>query len=140
MDEGVCVMPGVREVRGDPWVQSFVNIAPDEINNCALVRDTQGVGWGHDQRTGKRLQHHGMSLTLRHEDYDEGEEVAGDIARVLEGVSNRTVTVDDYNYFVQSVYVTSDVISLGEEVGKKRYLWSFSARVAMQAKEPTPVE
>lgn len=140
VDAGTAILPGLREIPDEDVVEVHANNAPDNINRCVLVRDTAGVQFGHDQREADVLEHAGLLITVRHDDDRKAGNICKAVAGTFKARKNVDVEVDDLIYHVQSVYRTSSLLSLGEEVGKRRFLWSFNARVAMQAREPTPVE
>lgn len=141
----LVVVPGIREIPDEPTMIGFADENADEINNAVFVFTVQGRQFGRDQRGGKVVQHPGLKFNIRHLDKRVGSDFAEAVYRFYEGyaisvVNPGTVEARGYVYYVQSVYPTSSVISLGEEEGKHRYLWSFNANLAFQTVPPTPVE
>lgn len=138
--DGEVILPGIREIRDDETIQCFVDRSPDELDRQIRINNGHGVTFGNSQRDGRLFRHDAIMVTIRHEEEDLGNDVANRVYKALTGVTPRDVEFDDVLYHLQSIYVTSSLLPLGEEVGKKRFLWSFNARVAMQYQDPTPVE
>lgn len=141
---GVCTMPPlpgqvpVRPIRGDKKMYCWVDESPDEVSNKVRVNNTGGPTFGWLQPNGRLMRHHGLMVTVWHEDKDR-EDIAQSIYDATTTIKGVDVTWDGTVYHVQSVYATTDLLSLGEDVGKRRYMWSFNARMVMQFTESTPV-
>jgi hypothetical protein len=115
----------------------FVSSRPDEPDQLVCLYDVAGSVQGRRMADGRLLIHAGLSVIVRAADYT-GYALANAVASALDGVRRQDVEMPDGTaHHVQSVYRTSTVVALGEEAGKRRQLWSFSARVAFQDSEPS---
>lgn len=137
VDKGLVIMPGIREIPHSLTLQCYVNEdAPDQIDEMVLLKDVQGAQFGYNQRTGQPWEHVGVLVNLRHTDPVLGSRFAKKIGKEVAS-ANITATVGRMRYYVQTVYRASRVLSLGEEVGKRRFRWSFDVRIAMSDTAPT---
>jgi len=138
---GLVIMPvsneqlPVAQLPEDGTTQCYVGNQPDDVDQMVCVYGPAGRVFGREMRGGKTLLHSGIKVIVRALDYPTGWALANLIATTgmdsFPGNSTVTVTDDPTVYNVQSIYRTSDVIELGEEVGKKRQLFSINARIAL---------
>lgn len=143
IQQGVVVLPlrpgkniGFRQIRpGIDPTPCFVSSMPDDYDNAVMIRGVAGAHFGRFQSTGQTMLHPGLKIMVRTLLYEQGWPLAQSIATALDNFTAATIIVDDETHAVQSIYRTSNVIELGEEIGKKRQLFSINARIAMQAAE-----
>ena len=124
---------------GDASVLCFVGSMPDEPDKLVALYDEAGLYFGRRQRDGRSLGHPGVKIIVRTPDYS-GYAFMKTLAAGLDTVVKSTVSVpisdvQNEDHYLQSVYRTSLIISLGEEKHKRRQLWSLHARVAFQDSE-----
>lgn len=118
----------------------YVGSVPDASDLTVCVDDTVGMVFGRGARTGKNCVHPGIAIRVRGTDHVRGFLQANKIAVALD---TRTFPVqvqlveDGSLHIIANVYRTSPVIALGEEVGKKRNLWTLNARVSFDYDEPS---
>jgi hypothetical protein len=144
--EGVLAMPFVKG-KTVPIVQHplteltpcYVSSMPDDPDQAVTIYDVSGIMFGRRQPDGKQMLHPGMSVLVRTINYGTGYNLTNMLAVVAETLdsSQSPVVVNDQEYWVQTVYRTSTVTSLGEEVGNKRQRFSFDLRMALQDRQPS---
>lgn len=139
VDKGLVIHPGTREIPHELTLQCYVNEVHDEIDEMVLVKDVTSSMFGHDQRTGDPFEHQGVLINLRHTDPLLAARFAKSISKNIKA-QNVTAIVGELVYTVQTVYRSSSLISLGEEVGKRRFRWAFDAKIAMGPADPVPRE
>jgi hypothetical protein len=139
VDKGLVIHPGAREIPHELTLQCYVNEVPDEIYEMVLIKDVTASMFGHNQRSGDPFEHPGVLVNLRHTDPLLAARFAKSISKGIKA-QNVTVTVGELVYTVQTVYRSSSLISLGEEVGKRRFRWAFDAKIAMGTADPIPRE
>ena len=143
--QGLVIMPAIPgltlpyiQTPGDGTALCFVNLKEDTIDQALFIHDTAGVWFGRSLRSAKTLLHPGVSMIVRSLNEPQGAALAQSIANALDAVVKSVVmTYDGSQHYLQSLYRVGGINSLGEEVGKRRFLWSLNARVAMQDIEPT---
>lgn len=114
----------------------FVSSLPNEPDQLLYLRDSTGLIFGKRQNDGKVLEHPGIVIIMRSLDF--GRDWAMDLLEAIESITHTDITMPDgMIYHVQSVYRTSTLADMGEEVGKRRHSWTANARVAMQDLEVT---
>lgn len=141
--QGVVQMPAVpnqtelySQLPGDGTTLCYVSSMPDDPDQVVALYDTAGIFWGKNQRKQSRV-HPGIKILARSLDYASGYALVNLIATTLDSfTTGNVVTSDQVSHAVQSIFRVSPIIALGEEVGKKRQLWSLNARVAFQDSEP----
>jgi hypothetical protein len=128
----------IEPIPGDGTTYCYVSSMPDTPDQVVMIKDTMGAYWGRNQRSGQSWVHPGCKLWVRALDENVGFALANAIAVGLDNIPPlSTVVIDGVTHYVQSVYRIGPIISMGEEVGKKRSLWTINLRVAMQDKEPS---
>lgn len=128
------------QLPGDGTVFCYVSSIPDEIDQAVCLRDVPGVTWAAKMQPSvnnvpKRVSHPGVKVLVRWTDYT-GYDVAQTVANACQAIYNGTVQVRGISYAVQSIYRIGDITDAGEEIGKKRQLWTFMLRVAFQDSQP----
>jgi len=114
--------------KGDTY--GFVSSLPNEPDQILFLRDSAGLVFGKTQ-SGKVLEHPGLVIIMRSLDF--GRDWAKGLLEAIEQVTNVAVAMPDGNtYHVQSVYRTSTLADMGEEVSTRRHAWTANARVAMK--------
>lgn len=142
---GLVTLPEQRnllspiQLPGDHSTVCFANSSPDDYDQMVSVTDTAARMFGRRMRYPKYLMHNGISVLIRHLHPKFGWALANRIAvDGLDQLSNMQIQLykSDEIHYVKTVYRTTSVIFLGEQVGKKRFLWSIMARVAFDDREP----
>ncbi len=104
----------------------------DIETNCGCVYDTPGVLDG-KLSSGEVIQHPGIQLRIRSNDYETGYAKTEAIALALDDVSWDTITVSGTTYLLQSVSRTSPVVPLGSERGtKRRFLFTANFLITLK--------
>lgn len=146
--EGLAVLPGqLTPQRKGGLIQAFFEAAGDEIDNCLLFTDGAGRQWGRvasrDPRgrmEGKQARHPAVKINLRHLVAEEGYPLMQEIADFFTRMRPTKIESGIYLYNVQTVYQTSDVVSLGMEKGTNRFWWSYNVNVSFADKDRTLIE
>jgi len=113
-----------------PITYCFANVMPNDPPQALCIADTAGIQFGRVM-AGQTLQHHGLKLNMRHEDERKGYDPLKAIFDFIDAFPpNQTVRSRGVAYHVVSVYNVSSILSLGEEPGTKRYLWSLNVRMS----------
>ena len=120
---------------GDGSTVCLVDGMADEFDQAVFIQDQVGLDFGRRQR-GKTERHPGIKIIIRALDHQTGFSLANAVANALDSSTMMTVSVNGVSHYVQSIYKTSTIIRLGEEVGKRRQLWSINARIVFQDREP----
>jgi ribosome biogenesis GTPase A len=120
-----------QQLPGDGTTLCFIGSMPDTPDQAVAIYDTPGIIWGRRQRDAKDLVHSGILIKIRTLDYS-GYDLANNLANSLVTIKQTNTIIGETTYYVASVYRTSNVVSLGEQVGKKRQQWTVQARVAFQ--------
>jgi hypothetical protein len=143
VDAQIVIMPAVLG-QTIPFVQTpqdgstvcYVSSMPDDVDQVVCLYNTMGRLFGRLQE-GKTKVHPGIKVEVRALDPGTGYDLISCISNALDKIQTQTVTVDEIDHYIQSVYRTSPIVELGEEVGKKRQLFTLNARMAFQALEPS---
>ena len=121
-----------QQLPGDGSILCYVSSIPDEVDQAVVLKDMPGVVFCPKTQVGQKiLQHPGIKCLVRWPD-GTGYDVAQTIADACMSIYNGTVQVRGASYAVQSVYRVGGINDIGEEIGKKRQLWTFMLRVAFQ--------
>lgn len=135
MDWGIVSYPGQQPL----VLLCYAFSMPDAANEAVCVIDTSGVSFGKGMRSGKINIHPGVQIIVRHRD-----EVLGYLKmnEIKDGLDSHfpiatQVPEDGSVHRIANIRRTSPIITLGEEVGKRRYLWSLNAVVAFEYEEPS---
>lgn len=123
----------------DP-VTLFISSMPDDTDLAVAVFDTAGTRFGRSMRDGQSWVHPAVNMLIRHRLYSQGYNLCQQIANFLDSFTSTTVIVTtpasgSEIVAVQSLYRVGTIISLGEEVEKRRQLWSLNLRVAFQGSQ-----
>jgi hypothetical protein len=124
------------QLPGDGTLLCYVSSMPDEPDGVLCIYDELGRIFGRSQPDGKTWFHHGLRLILRHLDYSAGYDTMVAMATAIETISRATPKVGDLTYAVDNAYRVGPVRSLGEEVGKRRQLFSLMARIVFAETQP----
>lgn len=142
IDLGLVIMPGIpnqtipyQQTAGDGSILCYVSSMPDDEDQCICIYDQSGIVWGRD--TSKKLAHPGIKVLVRAVDYSIGSLMVRSLALAIDNrMRNITTVLNGTPYTISNFYRTGTIISLGEEVGKRRQLWSINARVAFDYSTP----
>jgi hypothetical protein len=129
----VVLPDGIPQQPNDLTVMSFVGSMPDSPDQVLVVYDEPGRFFWRNQRGNSRV-HPGVQMKFRALSGD-GWSVFNCIVQFLDTLGPQVVTVYNIPYNVQSVYRTSGIMFLGEEIDRKRQLWSVNVRMAFQANQ-----
>lgn len=137
IDFGIVSYPG----RANPKL--FICYAfsmPDAADNAVCVFDFAGTSFGRHARTGKSNTHPGVTIKVRSKDEATGYLLANKIGSSFDQQTfPRTTQVPDDGslHYLANVYRLTPLTFLGEEVGRKRNLWTLDVRVAFEYDEPS---
>ncbi len=110
----------------------FIGSEADDCDVAVILYDVGGRFFGRLQRTGQTLVHPGVNLLVRHLDYPRGYALAQELANFFDAFAAQTVMVGSETVQIQSAYRIGSIISLGEQIGKRRNEFSLNIRVAFQ--------
>ena len=137
---GLAVLPGIKQNQYTRVPQCFYGSANDDIDKMVLVEDCVGRLFGRGMG-GEFDEHHGIKLTIRcAKDKREGYQFAKSVVRFLDSIKDRAICVDGVTYNVMDVYRSGNLLYLGEEDDKLRFLWGVYARVVFDSVESTTTE
>jgi hypothetical protein len=123
-------------IPGDGSTIVYADSMPDSADQAVCVYNVVGATFLRNLRTGVSPVHPGIKVVVRALDYM-GYYLINTISVWMDGVEPcSTVVVGGVTHYIQSLYKISPIIPLGEEVGKKRQLWTINARIAFQDQEP----
>lgn len=114
----------------------FVSSMPDSYDECVLIRDVMAKDFGRSQRSTKELFHLGLQVMVRTLQYPYGYQVSQLLSNTLVSIYQATIALDGNDHYINSIYRVGSIIPMGEELGKKRQLFSMNFRVAPADAEP----
>lgn len=130
VDEGFGVDPETDE--NGRW-PIFDNHHPDDPDDLIKISDTTGRDFGHTQVDGEVQELDGIQVMVRSADKDEGWRKARQIARYLDQLNQKRVTLEQIGTAGNADYVIHAVSRIGgipflgtEEPTSKRFLFSFN--------------
>lgn len=136
---GLVAYPGIDQRPSSDLIQCFLDLMPDAPDEVLVLADNGGRQFGRAMvgTTHKHYQIKANLRTLDHLGYDLLKAIYDyidnmDLPTVIE---SRGMACN-----IASLYNTSEVAFLGEEVGTRRRLWHLTFGLAMQSVEQTPVE
>jgi len=96
--------------------------------------DTESILDGRVQIDGQTIEHFGVLVRVRSDDYQEGYVKARDIAVALDlDIEQTTTTIGSTDYLVEAVTRRGGVISLGKESGRsKRDIFTVNTIVTLR--------
>lgn len=104
----------------------YISYSPDQPDEIGVVHDMPGVKDGR-LMSGALIEHFGVQLTVRGEDYDDAYAKCDRVAREMEAVDDVSVLVGAETYTVHNVSQSSPILSLGKEEGtQRRFLFSMN--------------
>jgi len=113
---------------GDDW-PLYISSMPDGDNvktDCGAIYDTAGVLDG-KLSSGEVVQHPGIQLCIRSDDYETGYAKIEAIALALDDICWNTITISGDTYLLQNISRVSAVVPLGSERGyKRRFLFTVN--------------
>lgn len=112
----------------------YVGDMPTSPDNCMMVTDTAGRTQ-FSQINGELMGPNGFQLMIRAKDHKTGW-AKGDQAQTTfaTDVYQRTVTIDNTQYFVHAIVGIGDILPVGKEAPtSKRRLFSLNALVVVKA-------
>lgn len=121
----------------DDSVVCFVASMPDKYDRALGIYNRAGKNFGRTMEDGKRMLHPGLQLLFRMPD-ESGYEFVNRVANALDQSILRITTTPPGSCtecYVQGV-TRGPIIPLGEEVGKRRQLWSINVRISFQDRQP----
>lgn len=134
IDFGLVFYPGILEATaGEAGVNRggypcFVGSMPDEEDQAVRLRDSAGKIFGSRARDGVNTVYPGVTILVRSPDYTQGYLKTKAIADAIDKrfpLSTR-LPEDGSPWFLQKVQRQTDVMTLGEEKGKQRELFSLN--------------
>ena len=115
----------LAEESGD-W-RAFISFLPDQPNNAICVYDTAGTPDGRMMGTGERIQHLGIQIRVRGENYSVTWDKVEAIVEALDAAGGSVVAFDSAEaYLVHNVSRTGTVMPLGVEEQGSRRLHNFT--------------
>jgi hypothetical protein len=108
-----------------PWPLSYSQM-PSSPSNFLTLYDTQGVPDGRLMPTGKKIIHPGLQLRVRATTHQISFLKANGLAQYFDTVLRASVVLGAKTYRVQNISRTGDPISLGQEEGTTRILFTVN--------------
>jgi hypothetical protein len=137
-DQGLITIP---DLDGNlPYVQEpkdgstvcFVSKIADQPDQIVVIADTAGRIFGRSMETGRMMTHYGLMVTVRALTFETGWNLGMAIYAGLGTITRKTTTINNVQYAVANLIRASTLIYVGEEIGRKRELFTIQARVAFQ--------
>lgn len=129
---------GTAPSAGNDW-HVYVGVMPDTPDEAIVVIDTAGEIQGKLHPIGQVVDREGVQILVRALDHYDGANKADDVAKGLDAVTQRGVTVGDVagtgdaTYTVHAITRRSGPIALGKETpDSKRSLWSINFVAALR--------
>ena len=121
--ESIMSQPSDRGEAGWDW-PLYVSSMPDIKDDCGAIYDVPGLSDGR-LMIGQVIEHQGVQIKIRSEDYQTGWEKINEIAAILDAIHNDEITigtssVDEIIYRIQSLTRSSEIGYLGLEPGTSR--------------------
>jgi hypothetical protein len=127
---GLGVLHSTSPTGSWPIFDSSEPSLPDQV---VTIYDTAGRYDGRSMRDGEKAEFHGVQVRIRGVNQPDALIKANDIAVSLDQSINRSkVTIDGDKYMVYAVSRTSGPVSLGNEVGTNRFLFTINAVVSLR--------
>lgn len=128
-----------EDEHGELW-PIFDNHHPNDPDDIIKISDTQGRDFGHTQVDAEYQEHQGIQVVVRSADKDEGWRKAHQIARYLDRLNQKRVTLTESvgtsgsaDYVIDAFTRVGNVLFLGtEEPTSKRFLFSFNGLVSIR--------
>lgn len=139
IDGGLVIMPaGQLQVPGDGSTPCFVGGLPDDYDQAVRIMDVGGRIYGKVPYANKELVHPGLSFLVRSLNPGLAYTLANSIAVYLDQLRRAVTTLpeDGSVHNIQNVSRTTSLIDLGEDVLRKRQMYSFNARVSFGDMDP----
>ena len=111
----------------DDWPM-FIGSLPDSDNiadDAGAIYDTSGVLDGRLMRNGTIIEHEGVQIRIRSVEYNDGWQKINDIMDALDAVLNVEVTVDSYDYVLNSLSRAASIAIMGADE-KRRYSFTVN--------------
>lgn len=107
---------------------------PDNNDFAVCIIDVVGRLYGRGMRPNHNNIHPGVEILVRDRDETKGYLRMLRIAEALDFASAvTTITPEDgMEHYITNIRRTTPVITLGEEIGKRRYRWSMNACVVFE--------
>ena len=112
---------------------------PDAPDKIVSVHDTVGVLRGREARTGRNQTYPGVMIVIRSDHESRGFLFANRIAKALDERAYPVTTQVPENgttYAIANIHRAGTILSLGEEVGKRRFLWTLDLLISFEYQEP----
>lgn len=117
--------PEIVDLEASPW-RITVDYMPDKgANDAVAVYNTQGKK-DHRDEDGTKF-HPGIQVRVRSGTPTDGYQKAAAIRTALDQITRGTIAIDGTNYIIDAVTLTTDILSLGQEVGTNRRLFTLNA-------------
>ena len=108
---------------------------PDEatgLDDAIFIRGTEGIVQGRSMLDGYQFEKHGITIHVRDTRYGDGRTKAQAIAIALDGVTLRSVTIDESVYVVSGFHRSGSVLELGREGETSRYLFNVNGYLTVR--------
>lgn len=116
---GLFVRPSPTWKASDGW-PLFYGFMPATPDDCACVYGTQGIQHGKVMRTGEVIEHHGVEIIVRANNYNNMRSSTITIVNTLDPLFNRDVAYQGSTYRLFAATRTSSIRDLPEELEKQR--------------------
>jgi len=113
----------------------YISSMPDGEDvkvDCGSIYDTAGVLDG-KLSNGKVVQHPGIQLRIRSDDYEQGYAKIEEIALALDDVCWDTVEVGGVTYLLENISRSTPIVPLGSERGyQRRFLFTVNFLITLK--------
>jgi hypothetical protein len=123
-------------VTQQPVTPCYVSSVSDDIDQVVALYDVPGRIFGRSMTDGQYWFHLGIKAIIRHLDYSAGWDLSQQLAAGFDAIQNHITTLNGVQHRVNNVYRLGTIHALGEEVGKRRQLFSIDARIVLASTEP----
>lgn len=108
----------------------YTNQLPSLPNNAAAVYDVVGYLEGRIMATGRTVEKPGIQIRFRATSQSVGVAKAAAVKNALDGIKRNTVVVDGKSYILNAVRRTTPLLTLGQEEGGSRLLFTLNATLS----------
>ncbi len=105
---------------------------PDIKINCGAIYDTAGI-LDAKLESGEVVEHPGIQLSIRSDDYETGFAKIEEITLALDDVNWDTIVIGGTTYLLQNISRTSPIVPLGSERGfQRRFVFTVNFLVTLR--------
>jgi hypothetical protein len=109
----------------------YVSGEPTEPGDVLTTYDTTGLMDGRGMRTGEKLEHQGVQVRVRADNYNDGYAKATQLQESLDSAAGYLVPFADASFTLNNASRSGGIGYLGPEPETRRALFTFNLRVTL---------